>query len=159
MSEHAASPPEGPIFGPASSADAPALAAIDADAPQPWGVDAFRSEMERDPPGLFTLRESGKVVGFAVVRIHPPEMDIVNLAVAPPERGHGLGRLLLKSVIAEAARLAVETVFLEVRESNRAARALYESAGFEPMQRRPGFYRQPLEDALVLRLSMSRFSG
>lgn len=159
MSEHAASPAAGPIFGPASGEDAPALAAIDADAPQPWGVDAFRGEMDRDPPSLFSLRESGKVVGFVVVRIHPPEMDIVNLAVAPEERGRGLGRYLLKSVIAEAALLAVETVFLEVRESNRAARALYETAGFEPVQRRPGFYSRPLEDALVLRLSMSRFSG
>jgi len=58
---------------------------------------------------------------------------------------------LLERAIAELREAAVRTIYLEVRESNLAARTLYEANGFESVGRRRGYYRSPVEDALVLR--------
>jgi len=63
---------------------------------------------------------------------------------------------LIDAAIAEAESRGAESMFLEVRESNRAARALYASRGFEEISRRRGYYRTPVEDALVLRRAMQR---
>lgn len=143
------------IFGPALASDAEALVSIDAGSPQPWTARAFMGELGTQPPSLFVLRSQGRAVAFVVARRQGPEMDIVNLAVAPALRRRGLGLKLLLSVIDHAASSGVETAFLEVREGNLEARALYQAVGFREFQRRSGFYRDPVEDALLLRLGMS----
>ncbi|MBK5257836.1 MAG: ribosomal protein S18-alanine N-acetyltransferase [Vicinamibacteria bacterium] len=147
------------VFGPAHADDVDALVAIDADSPRPWTAQAFSTELEVETPALFVLRESAQAVAFVVARIHGPEMDIVNFAVAPVYRRHGLGRRLLRSFLDHAAASGVEAAFLEVREGNVEARALYGSAGFTETQRRRGFYEGPQEDALLLRLQMSPMIG
>jgi ribosomal-protein-alanine N-acetyltransferase len=147
------------IFGPASAGDVGALVSIASESPRPWTARAFAEELERDSPSLFTLRSSGRVVGFVVARTLAPELDIVDLAVARAFRRRGLGRHLLRSLLDRAARGGVEKVFLEVREGNRAARRLYRGFGFEETQRRREFYQGPVEDAILMRLEMSRGSG
>jgi ribosomal protein S18 acetylase RimI-like enzyme len=83
-------------------------------------------------------------------------MHVMNLTVAPELRGRGLGRFLLGLARDLAVRRGALEAYLEVREGNRAARALYRSAGFSEVGRRPGYYTRPPEDALILRHSALR---
>lgn len=135
------------------------LVSIDQGSQAPWSRDAFAAEVGRDPPTLLVLKQPGGVAAFVAARFQASEMDIVNLAVASGLRRRGLGRFLLESLLDRAASMGVETAFLEVRESNQAARELYSRAGFKVSQRRPGFYREPTEDAILMRLEIARRSG
>jgi len=80
------------------------------------------------------------------------EGEILNLAVAPDGRRRGLGRELVRATIDALTEREVRQVYLEVRESNAPARALYATFGFKEVGRRQQYYRRPVEDAIVLRL-------
>jgi len=82
------------------------------------------------------------------------EAEIANLAVSDEARRAGIGARLLDFAVAAADHRQCRVVFLEVRESNVAARALYASRGFQVAGRRSKYYRKPVEDALVLRRGM-----
>ncbi|MDQ2666844.1 MAG: ribosomal protein S18-alanine N-acetyltransferase [Gemmatimonadota bacterium] len=92
-----------------------------------------------------------RVVGYVVALLLVDEGEIANIAVVPRVRGQGVGGRLLDQVSADAADMGVQSLYLEVRESNVAARALYDSRSFTQVGRRRGYYRHPVEDALVLR--------
>ncbi len=151
-SDQAANP--GASFGAAEEADLPSLVSINSTSPHPWTAEALAAELKNDPPTLFVLKSAGPVAAFVVARIQAPEMDIVNLAVARDRRGRGLGRFLLRSLLDHVAPAGVRSVFLEVREGNHEARALYGSFGFKETQRRSGFYRGPIEDAILMRFEI-----
>jgi ribosomal-protein-alanine acetyltransferase len=88
------------------------------------------------------------VAGFLAVReLVPGEREILNLAVDPAERRKGLARGLLRDALGRTKG----AWFLEVRASNAAAIQLYESAGFQRAGRRPDYYDNPAEDAIVMR--------
>jgi ribosomal-protein-alanine N-acetyltransferase len=95
----------------------------------------------------FFVAEAGdSIAGFLVWRhTAPDEIEILNLAVAQAYRRSGIAKALL------GALPKLET-FLEVRESNAAARALYQAAGFQEEGLRPKYYKQPDEGAVVMRL-------
>jgi ribosomal-protein-alanine acetyltransferase len=80
------------------------------------------------------------------------EGEILNLAVAPAGRRNGLGRALVQHILEALTARGVRQVYLEVRESNAPARALYAAQGFKEVGRRQQYYRRPVEDAIVLRL-------
>lgn len=102
------------------------------------------------------VAENGSgVVGHAMARTSGEEGEILNLAVLVGHRRKGLARRLLTEVVIEMRRIAVKEAYLEVRESNAAAIELYRSHGFRPVGVRPGYYRSPLEDALVFRAPLS----
>jgi [ribosomal protein S18]-alanine N-acetyltransferase len=82
--------------------------------------------------------------------------EVLNLAVAPEFRRRGIGGALLDAGLAAFRRRKVDEVFLEVRESNIEAQALYIGHGFRPVGQRSAYYRNPREDALVLRLAMEQ---
>lgn len=127
----------------------------------PWGLRDFEGELEA-PGGLFLLvREARAARGadrgvraYCAFRAVAQEMHIMNLTVAPGSRGRGLGRFLLRLALDLGARRGAREAFLEVRESNAAALALYQGAGFGLVGRRPDYYRVPREDALLLRLAL-----
>lgn len=96
-----------------------------------------------------------EVVGFAVLYLSGREGDLANLASASSARRAGVGRQLLEHVLEAARARGAQTIFLEVRESNGAARALYSSAGFVDVGRRKKYYARPVEDALVLKKELS----
>ncbi len=83
------------------------------------------------------------------------EGDLSNLAVVPEMRRRGLGGRLLDAAIAGAQTAGVRVLYLEVRESNATALRLYASRRFAMVGRRQRYYRQPVEDALILCLDMS----
>jgi [ribosomal protein S18]-alanine N-acetyltransferase len=95
--------------------------------------------------------EDGEVWGLVVFRIIADEAEILNLAVEPRRRRRGIASRLIEDAFATCKAAGIKTIFLEVRESNQAARNLYARIGFTENARRPRYYRRPSEDALVLK--------
>ncbi len=118
----------------------------------PWQDSTFHALMRRPSACLLTAEANGDVVGFAVLWFAADEGELGDLAVDPECRGRGIGRALVARSIEEATLRGARTLFLEVRDSNEAARGLYESAGFEMVGRRADYYSGPREDACVMRL-------
>ena len=83
------------------------------------------------------------------------ELHVHNVAVAEPLRRRGLARRLLERLLADGRSAGLRVALLEVRESNLAARRLYEALGFEEVGHRRGYYAAPVEDALLLRKALS----
>jgi ribosomal-protein-alanine N-acetyltransferase len=96
------------------------------------------------------------IFGYIVAIVVAGEAEILNLAVAPSVRRQGLGAELLDAGIAAVGALGAREAFLEVRESNKSALGLYGSRGFAALARRSRYYRNPVEDALVLRRAVER---
>jgi len=101
----------------------------------------------------WVIEEEGRPQGFIVAGCLGQEWEIENIAIAGPARRRGLGTRLLGEFLDVVRQQGAESVFLEVRESNQAARALYEKWTFIECGRRPRYYEHPPEDALVYRLS------
>ena len=145
---------------PAEARDLPGILAIErASFSDPWTEDAFESAFALQRMRLFVAEEVSDdrrggapvLVGYVVALLLGLEAEIADLAVAPSVRRRGIGSVLLDRTLADLSARGVEAVFLEVRESNSAARALYESRGFASVGRRRGYYRHPAEDALILK--------
>jgi [ribosomal protein S18]-alanine N-acetyltransferase len=96
----------------------------------------------------------GALSGFLVARCVAHEWELENIVTAPQARRKGLGKRLLVALLEHARETKCEAVFLEVRESNIAARRLYEQAGFQQTGRRKSYYANPLEDAVLYRRSL-----
>ena len=101
----------------------------------------------------------GVLTGYVVARHAADEAEILDLAVDPDHRGGGQASALLDALTQRVAAIATRLLFLEVRESNQAARALYEGRGFVVVGRRAGYYQAPPEDALILGLEIGTSSG
>jgi ribosomal-protein-alanine N-acetyltransferase len=102
------------------------------------------------------IEAENKIVGFLVGLGATTEWEIENVAVAPDARRRGLGTRLVGEFLDFAKDEGAESVFLEVRESNHAARALYEKWAFVESGRRRGYYADPAEDAMVYRFVFPR---
>lgn len=109
-------------------------------------------------PGTLALPagqgKHSSVLGFLIARHLAPEWELENIVVAPAARRTRLGKGLLGTLLTHARETNSNSVFLEVRESNRAARALYEKAGFLETGRRKSYYAHPSEDAILYRLTL-----
>lgn len=117
----------------------------------PWSTQDFRDCLLSD--ALFHVAETPEgVAGYVVALDAADEGEILNLAVAPEGRRRGLGRALIEEILDALTTRGVRYVYLEVRESNAPARALYAAFGFKDVGRRKQYYRRPVEDAIVLRL-------
>jgi ribosomal-protein-alanine N-acetyltransferase len=102
-----------------------------------------------------TDTKGGAVMGFVVVGLTPPEAELESIAVAAEHQRQGVARRLFEAAAVELRRARVSEVFLEVRESNQPAIALYRTLGFVEAGRREGYYADPVEDALVMRLKLA----
>jgi ribosomal-protein-alanine N-acetyltransferase len=122
----------------------------------PWVREAFLAEIGDAPPVRWPLVAMGvELAGYVVAWFIEDEAHLANLAVAPEFRRRGLGRRLVRAVLEEAARRGTRWIRLEVRESNAAARALYQALGFRPVGRRRSYYADNGEDALLLELDLT----
>jgi ribosomal-protein-alanine N-acetyltransferase len=141
------------VLHPATYSDLPEVAALErACYGDPWPASAFAS-LPGNARVYFTVARDvrGRLAGYVVGWYVMDEGELANLAVAPDSRGQGIGRALLDAMLGDAAHRETTQVFLEVRESNLAARKLYASQKFEEIGRRKRYYRNPNEDALILR--------
>ncbi len=122
--------------------------------PNPWGRAALE-EAILSPNAYFILAtEEGQdiVQGYAIAYMTAFDGELPDIVVAPDCRRQGLGRLLMEEITGEFKRRDLETLFLEVRQSNLPARGLYESLGFVSYHTRKNFYTNPTEDGICMRL-------
>jgi ribosomal-protein-alanine N-acetyltransferase len=131
------------LIRPANRGDLEALEAIERESPGSagWAAEAYLGYDCR------VAEQDGQVVAFLVVRrVAPDEAEILNVAVAPAARRRGWARRLIGEFLSEFHG----TCWLEVRESNAAARSLYDSIGFRVAGARPEYYASPPESAVVM---------
>jgi len=117
----------------------------------PWSRGAFLYEMQQNRVArCWVMRDDARVLGYLCLWEIADELHITNVAVHPGWRRQGIGRTLLRGVLDDARRRTLRLVVLEVRPSNTEARTLYEALGFRVVGRRPGYYYDTGEDALVM---------
>jgi ribosomal-protein-alanine N-acetyltransferase len=123
------------------------------DAPH-WDGKAYEATLARagEQKGIALVAEGPQsgVAGFIVGGLIPPEAEIESVVVRPDLQRQGLARRLFTAFSAEARRLGSSLILLEVRPSNAAARAFYQSLGFTETARRPSYYADPVEDAILM---------
>jgi ribosomal-protein-alanine acetyltransferase len=139
---------------PAREDDLPALAAMHE--PPEGDVERLRAELARPWASIWVARDAGDgVVGFALVWLVAGEVHLLDLVARADRRRRGIGRALLRHLVAEARQNAAGVVLLEVRSSNAAARALYAGEGFEEGRTRRAYYADG-EDAVEMALALGR---
>ena len=137
---------------PMTEADLPRVMEIERAAYEfPWTEGIFRDCL-RVGYCCWVLEEGEAIRGYGVMSVGAREAHILNLCIAPPVQRRGLGRRLLRHLLALARYHGAATVFLEVRMSNRAALRLYRAMGFREIGLRRNYYpaARGREDALVL---------
>lgn len=141
------------VTNPAAAGDIDAVVALENESfTNPWPRDTLVWELTNsDVTRLYVLRdEADRAIAFCIVWLIFDELHINTLAVSPAQRRRGLATLLLTEIMAEARGEGARQATLEVRASNAAAIALYTRLGFTVSARRPGYYANPQEDALIL---------
>ena len=124
--------------------------------PSPWSVHAIRSEIENPISHLWAVIMGKVTSGYICFWMFDSEIQLMNVAVHPHDRGKGLGHYLLKEMIETGVCKGMRQIWLEVRPSNVVAKGLYERLGFEEAYRRPGYYPDNHEDAIVMSLNLSK---
>ena len=148
----------------AGVADLDAVVALErsvAEAPH-WGAAEYAAIVASGDEGvrrcLFVAEVEGRVVGFAVGKVigAGPEgsAELESVAVDVAARRMGAGRALCGAVVEWCREVGSAVVELEVRAASSGAIALYEGLGFGVVGRRPGYYRDPADDALLMRLGL-----
>ena len=133
-----------------------AIAAGLKDSPQ-WARAAYVSALDKGAtPRRIALiaedAESGAVLGFAVACLFPPQGELESIAVFEAEQRRGIGRRLVSALLKELKAAGVDEVLLEVRASNARAVGFYRSEGWSESGRRPRYYADPEEDAVLMNL-------
>ena len=139
----------------ARAADLPAMMSLEKRAATAahWSAEQYEVLLGSSNPGRVALImiEESSLQGFVIARVVGDEWEIENIAIAGPARRRGLGTRLLGELLDLAKAKGAAAVFLEVRESNQAARALYEKWAFLESGRRRSYYKEPGEDAILYR--------
>ena len=143
----------------ATVADLPAMMGLEKRAATAahWSAEQYEALFHASDPGRVALimEEEAELHGFVIARVVAEEWEIENIAIAGPARRRGRGTRLLGELLDLARAKGAMAVFLEVRESNQAARALYEKWAFLESGRRRGYYADPKEDAILYRIDFT----
>ncbi len=151
-------PQHAPSLRLAAIADAGALALLSTQTPgaPQWPLQTFRDLPSQPNRYTLVLVIQGRIVGYAVGALLPPapfEAELEAIVIHPEMQRRGYGRTLLQAVQNWCRHRQATTLRLEVRASNLAAAQLYMAAGFFTAGRRPGYYRAPPEDAVLMQWS------
>jgi len=132
--------------------DLPRIAEIErASITPPWLQSALAGEMSNQNSFVSVASEGGDVLGFCVLRrVSVDEAEIFRVATCPSARRRGVGNILMQSMLEYAQENAINTIYLEVRESNAAAISLYEKHGFAKTGLRKNYYDTPVEGAVIM---------
>lgn len=121
-----------------------------------WSRESYLDELADTELRCYLVAESadGVLLGSGGLMTIGETAQIVTVGVLPAARRRGLGRTLVRALIAEARRRGASEVLLEVREDNEAARRLYEGEGFTNLGRRRGYYDRGQVDAVTMRYAI-----
>ena len=117
----------------------------------PWSERSIAYELTNPLSAWFVAVEDGAVLGYVGSQAVLDEADMMNIAVSPEARRRGIAQGLVEVLVAALQEKEVRCLTLEVRASNDPAITLYHKLGFTQVGRRPNYYRNPKEDALILR--------
>lgn len=136
-------------------ADSDQIAQIEARSfTDPWPAEGVRAVLATRTVTSLVAESGAHVIGYAIARDAAGVAEILDLAVSPEWRRVGVATGLLHALIETLVGSGIREIFLEVRESNCTAQALYRAHGFSPAGRRPRYYRKPVEDAMLLKRSV-----
>ncbi|KPK02545.1 MAG: hypothetical protein AMK71_01960 [Nitrospira bacterium SG8_35_4] len=123
----------------------------------PWTVKSFLHELGSRDAILKVAIHHGQVIGYICIRSLFDITHLLKITVLPPFRRRGIGHALFQNALQTLRKANPDSheVTLEVRESNSAAMGLYRKEGFKETGRRPGYFRQPDEDAIIMGLDLS----
>ena len=123
-----------------------------------WPENAMAAELEGTYGRYIVAEEDGTIQGYAGLRHLPggADSDVQTIAVAAEARGKGLGRTLLRELLATAIERRAREVFLEVRADNPVAEKLYLSEGFTEIGRRARYYQPDDVDAIIMKCDLRR---
>jgi [ribosomal protein S18]-alanine N-acetyltransferase len=132
------------------------------DAPH-WPLSVYADILELSSPKRIAVvaEDAGTrvVVGYAVASVIPPEGELESIAVSTAYQRQGVARRLFETLTRELGRSGVNELLLEVRASDDAARGFYKSLGFVEEGSRRGYYDEPVEDAILMRLKLGPALG
>lgn len=121
----------------------------------PWTEMMLRVQLQPESHIFLTAETGGVIAGYVGLMYVLDEGYISNVAVHPDYRRRGAGDALISALIARGREKRLSFLTLEVRESNAAARALYEKHGFRAVGRRKNYYEKPVEDAILMTLDLT----
>lgn len=131
--------------------DIDALLAIEARSnPAPMRETQLRDAFASDVNRTFVLREQQTIIGFIIYQIAVDTADIVHLVIDESQQGKGFATLLLSKTMRQLQQIGVTSCFLEVRESNVTAQALYKKCDFVVSGKRKNYYHSPKEHAILM---------
>ncbi len=107
---------------------------------RPWSALDMAAHTLRDV--CFGIDTDGRLAAFVIISCAADQAEVLTIATAKAARRQGLARRLLEGVIPQLQKHGAAELFLEVAEDNTAALALYKTSGFQPIGRRPGYYRR-----------------
>ena len=132
--------------------DVPAIAELEKICfSDPWSENSIASELDNRLSYWLVAEDNGKIAGYVGSQSVLDAADMMNLAVSPNYRQQGVGQALVNGLVQHLQQNNVIALLLEVRVSNIPAISLYEKLGFVQVGRRPKYYHNPREDALILR--------
>jgi len=142
----------------ARPADADAILALErASFTIPWSEESIRSDLEDNAAARYWVAEvDGRVVGYVGLWRVLDEGQIMDVAVLPSHRRHGVATRLLEALIEDCAAAGIDRLLLEVREKNVGALALYEGLGFEREGLRKGYYPDDGDSAVLMGRAVRR---
>ena len=117
----------------------------------PWSENSVASELKNKLALWLVAEEEGRVAGYIGSQTCGDESDVMNVAVHPDFRRRGIAENLVNSLVEELRSIGSRCLTLEVRASNVPAIALYKKLGFAEIGKRRNYYRNPKEDALIMR--------
>ena len=117
----------------------------------PWSEKSVASELKNPLSFWLVAMEEDRVVGYVGSQTVVGETDMMNVAVHPDFRRKGVAEALIMALVENLKAMESHCLTLEVRASNAPATALYEKLGFQQVGLRKNYYRNPKEDALILR--------
>ena len=117
----------------------------------PWSEKSVGEELNNPLSLWLVAEEAGQVLGYVGSQTVLGETDMMNVAVSPARRREGIAGKLISALVEALRQQGSRCLTLEVRASNSPAICLYETLGFSQVGRRPNYYRNPREDALILR--------
>lgn len=141
----------------ATPEDAAAIAALETlTFSAPYTEKSVRDMLSSTIRPSFVVRDGGELLGYLLGQMIVPEGELLRIAVRPSARRRGVGRALIEAFLAHLQENGCTVCFLDVREHNAPAQALYSSYGFTPLDRRKGYYHLPTEDAIVMQLPLNK---